>query len=399
MLNVNFSLSDTCVINPICNIVQNRTSFFETEIVTRIIGIALSVFAAIDMVFHLSVGITKGSLLLCRRVFHLPPPTWTVNEIHRHFAKSIVGAIGVLFGSLMGIINPRIFTYSRGGARRHTPPFPPVNPAGTQLPQPVLPQPNPVGPPPAPLGSLQQAVQDVQAGVEQAPFPRLRAAWAASSLDDKRWFVDLFNQGTDDISREVRENMANIVYRPIKPSLAGHSVNWIAPQEVDQRMNEVWARANAQQHAFFFHATRTRASLQGILQSGHVEVRHQQAFRGAFVSTVPETFFGQYIFAFKKNIEWLSPLTHGIANTSVPAGGGISVHPYWAGFSENIPVTDETLAYIAIHGTEDERQTLEAECLQWTGRAIEVRRLDDVHNELELVHNNFNLGIPREWAS
>ncbi|MBP9840949.1 MAG: hypothetical protein KBC64_00820 [Simkaniaceae bacterium] len=393
MLNVNFSLTETCVINPILNIRQNRTSFFETEIVTRIIAVAISVFAAVDVILHFSIGVVKGSLLLCRRIFHLNPPTWTTNEVATHFKKSSWYTRVVLFGSFIGILSPR--------AARRACIYP--QPVGPQRPPPITPQPNPVVPPAPttglPSAALQQAIQDVHAGVDQAPFPALRAAWVASSLSDRHWFVDLFNQGTDAISEAVRENMADIVYRPIKPSLAGRPVQWLAPQEVDQRINEIWGRAHTQQHAFFFHATREVNSLQGILTSRHIEVRHQQRLRGAFVSTLPEEVFGQYILGFKKNIERLSPLTHGISNPAPLIGvAQVPEQTYWAGFSQNIPVTEETLAYVAIQGTEDERRTLQDQCTQWAGRPIEVRLLNDAKQEIDAVHN-LDLGIPVEWAS
>ena len=121
-----------------------------------------------------------------------------------------------------------------------------------------------------------------------------------------------------------------------------------------------------------------------------MEVRHERAFKGAFVSTTPELHFGRCILAFKRTIERLSPLEHGFA---------ISSKSYWAGFSRDIPVAESTLAYIILNSrSEEERVELEARCKEWTGRQIEVISFDNFRHKPQQVQD-LHMGIPHEWSA
>lgn len=153
------------------------------------------------------------------------------------------------------------------------------------------------------------------------------------------------------------------------------------------RVDRVWERTNTFSKGFFFHATSEKA-LESILKGKKVEVRHEKAYRGAFVSTQPELGFGRCVLAFKRNIERLSSLEHGFT---------INQNTYWAGFSRDIPVDGNTLAYIILNSrSEEERQTLETQCEQWTGRKINVILVEDAQPKLNEVES-LGMGIPREW--
>lgn len=212
--------------------------------------------------------------------------------------------------------------------------------------------------------------------------------WENGSLEDKEGFVRIFSQDDSARFKEVRFTFANLVYRPVL-SLANRNVQWLSKREVDQRIPDAWNEASIHKHSFFYHAT-SEKGLESILKSKRVEVRHEKAFRGAFVSTQPETGFGRCILAFRKNIERLSPLEHGFE---------IGQRAYWAGFSGDIPVTDSTLAYVILDkGSQSECSDLQTRCKLWTGRDIPVLSLQSAAKHI-LSIEGMNRGIPKEWPS
>jgi len=124
----------------------------------------------------------------------------------------------------------------------------------------------------------------------------------------------------------------------------------------------------SQDQSVFYHATSLKG-LEGILRSGRVEVRHEKEFRGAFVSTRPEWDFGSYVIVFKRNIERLSPLNHGIRQDDC----------YWAGFSKDIPASHLTIDHILVQ-SRDDTSFLEYKC--------------QVYRD---ASKNNNLLLPSEW--
>ena len=216
----------------------------------------------------------------------------------------------------------------------------------------------------------------------------MKECWRQGSLEDKDWFAYIFNQDGFERFGTVRKDLADTVYQPIQ-HLGNARVNWLSAQEVDRRIHHVWNQVNIKSRPFFYHATSER-SLESILKSKKIEVRHEKAFRGAFVSTKPETGFGRCILALKRNVERLSPLDHGFS---------LGQNTYWAGFSRAIPVTESTLAYIILdRGNNQECQELEVRCQQWTDRQIRVISLDDAGDHLRAIQH-LDTGIPFEWPS
>ncbi len=212
--------------------------------------------------------------------------------------------------------------------------------------------------------------------------------WRQSSLEDKHWLVQVFNHDGTESFKAVRTELADTVYQPVQ-HLGDRRVKWLSAKEVDQLTTNARMQASVCNRSFFYHATSERA-LESILKSKKVEVRHEKAFRGAFVSNQPETGFGRCILAFKRNIERLSSLEHGFQTGQ---------NRYWAGFSRDIPVTDSTLAYIMLDGgTEAECSDMEVCCQQWTGRPIKVVSLQGAEEHLAFVQR-LDMGIPSEWPS
>ena len=146
----------------------------------------------------------------------------------------------------------------------------------------------------------------------------------------------------------------------------------------------------------YFHGTRTVDFALSILRDGQIDVKHDGAFPGAFVSTEPEPGYGPYYFAFKRRIEWNSPLRSG-----VDYGG----NQYWAGFSEPIKINQENLGCIVVNGSEEERHQLRERILMdeelrerfaWIPIVLKSEQEDALRFE-GLALNTPNRCIPKSW--
>jgi hypothetical protein len=369
---ISFSLMEKAVIDPILTlraplppIEPDQTASWtatvwqgiQSELVARVVAVFTSVFAAADALIHLSTGMYKGICLLAGASYHK-------SAVYRHFRQAAWFTMLTVMGSVAGVIWPGVLKHCRYSPPPHSDNFPDAPP------------------------SVQELAVAVQRGDQQAPFDQLKRLWRQSSLEDKHWFVQVFNHDGTDSFRAVRTELADTVYQPIQ-HLRDRQVKWLSAEEVDQRTTNVWRQTSVCNRSFFYHATSER-TLESILKSKKVEVRHEKAFRGAFVSNQPETGFGRCILAFKRNIERLSSLEHGFQT---------GYNRYWAGFSRDIPVTDSTLAYIMLDGgTVKECRDMEARCQQWTGRQIEVVSLRGAEEYLASVQR-LDMGIPSEWPS
>lgn len=315
--------------------------FVKSEIVSRITAIFICIFAAADAFIHLLTGIYKGVHFLF---------AGNCAEVGVHFRKAGFSLCTALVGSVAGAVWPGVFKFFRNSSShldfgiRNAP-------------------------------SVIRELGKNASGMSH-PFTELKNFWKQSSLSEKHWFVQTFNQ---DGYEKIRKVLSSTVYRPIVP-MKSHKVKWLNETEISSKVNASW-------QASFFHATSEKA-LKSILKDGKVEVRHEKAFRGAFVSTRPELSFGKCVLAFKRNIERLSPLEHGFT---------INEKTYWAGFSRDIPANTKTLACIILNSkSEKERQELEKQCEEWTGRKFEVIKMDDAWDKLNTVEA-MGMGIPQEW--
>ncbi len=384
---LSFSLTEKCILNPVLTLrtpppeTENARELTtkvrqiaESEVIARVIVIFASLFATVDSLAHLSMGAYKSICLHTREICSYNP-----SEISTHFQQAKLFAKLATIGTVQGVIKPESLEQYRFSHQPQSLSGPMVDFVSPHSPIVQLAD--------APA-SVQQLAEDVQKGKETAPFDRLKAFWKSASLQDKHWFVQVFNQDGESKFKTIRTNLADLVYKRIQP-LKDRQVNWLSSNEIDQRLIRSWKRANLHNHSFYYHATSEKA-LESILKSKKVEVRHEKLFKGAFVSTKPETGFGRCILAFKSNIERLSKLEHGFQ-----AGE----NTYWAGFSHEIPVTDSTLAYVILDkGNQQECQELEQRCQQWTDRPIKVISLEDAKTHLQSIEQ-LDMGIPSEWKS
>lgn len=372
MSAISFSLTEKTIIDPILTLraplpplepdqtVGWTTTIWQgiqSELVARVVAVFTSVFAAADALIHFATGVYKGTCLLAGA-------NYSKSAVYGHFRQAAWFGMLTVVGSIAGVIWPGVFKYCR-----YSPPSPSDN--------------FPDAPP-----FVQELAAAVQKGDQQAPFDQLKEFWRQSSLEDKHWFVQVFNHNDTESFKAVRAELADTVYQPVQ-QVKNRQVKWLSAEEVEQPIASLWQRARVCNHSFFYHATSERG-LESILKSKKVEVRHEKAFRGAFVSNKPETGFGRCILAFKKNIERLSSLEHGFQ-----AGK----NRYWAGFSRDIPVTDSTLDCIMLDGgNEQEREDMEARCQQWAGRSIKVVSLQNAKKDFDSIQE-LNMGIPSEWPS
>ena len=125
---------------------------------------------------------------------------------------------------------------------------------------------------------------------------------------------------------------------------------------------------------FFFHATSLPALESIFLDRKELKSATKKCIGEPSVSTKPEKGFGRFILVFRENIARLSPLEHGFPRDE---------STYWAGFSHDIPVSIETLAFIAVVDEQlNECQQTAQDVQNWTGRDIPVISLDAVEERL-----------------
>jgi len=351
MSNVSFSLTERIIINPVLGLrsapldtpenpltIPGRIShFFQSEVATRIIAIATSFFAAIDFMVHFGTGIVKGAHLGLRKLgIRYLSPAPSGEEIAHHFKQSAKFLGITVIGSIAATVWPGVLKYFL---------ISPFSSGGTGG------------------GDWKNTSETVQNLWNQTTNKKaFEKLWKKGSINDRRTFVHLLDGDTSGKGIKAKSELVDIVYRKIALSPSNQ-----------------WPKQEGK--PVFYHAT-SRQGLEEILKNGKIEVRHEKAYRGAFVSTKPETGFGKYILVFNRNIERLSHLNHGFSVGNA----------YWAGFSHDIPVNEMTLSSILVHnGTYGEASTMEDSCNVWTGRKIEVNNLSQ-YNSI-----SSDKDIPKEW--
>lgn len=197
------------------------------------------------------------------------------------------------------------------------------------------------------------------AGLIKSEFDNL---WNASDRETKREFVTLLDNDSSRRASKMKTLYSRVIYKSNKPLL-----HW--PSQNDPA---------------FYHATSSIENLLGILKEREVKVMSKKAFRGAFVSTMPELFYGNFILVFNRSIERRHPLEH------VRLMGGPDP-AYWVGYASPIPVTDKTIVKIMIkdHVADFEAIIAEIEKHAWEGLVIE--------NYKDNTDPTFI--VPQEWIS
>lgn len=383
MPDVTFSITERFIINPVLymraplryatdsppSMMGKIWHVLEAELGARATAIFTSVFAAADALIHLGTGFYKLAYLELQKRYEIKPESWNDAEVKDHFE-----AVGFYTGmALVGSIICGIWPDSCKLLRRT-----PTPPSETNIIEQL----------PLDVRNLYEAyINNKLESPEKSAKEKLQEFWSNSNLSGKHWFVQVFNsQGC----KEVRKSFAPIVYRDITLRQVNNhtwtktNVSWKNEGELTTYN---WGQINQISRGVFFHATSEEA-LESILKTKKIEVRHEKAFRGAFVSTKPELSFGKCVLVFRRNIERLSKLQHGFT---------INQDAYWAGFSQDIPVAESTLACILVNSHNyQEVESIKEKCEQWAGRKIEVISYEEAKSQIHKIGNG-GPGIPFEW--
>ena len=348
--------------------------FLEKQLVARVIGASASLFAGISAIYTITVVTTLGSYLLASRVItFLPPCIYSSSEITSLMKRVPVLVFLTCVGSIIGVIYPKaLLSYS-------------FCPHSDEADFDVLMRKAPNN-----LIALVEKIRNKEENLPESLQNELTNYWQNAPLSHKDLFVRVFSNEMPNFER-VRNFLADTVSTSIRQN-SNDLLQWLSPSKVTNAVTTIYDKTLRQlAKSYYFHATPTLESLESILKGRRVKVMHERAFKGAFVSTQPETGFGDYILVFKKvQIERLSHLEYGFS---------MGQDRFWAGFSQDIPVTESTLAHIVLNnGSQGDIQQLKNTVKQWTGRDISVFRKQAIDTPLENIHN-LNLGVPKEWTA
>lgn len=335
----------------------------------------VSIAAALDVIYHLALTIIKkiSLILQSHNLIKLDPRTKVEMKAHikraGHYAKVMI------VGSIAALIWP--------GVCKHFIPEPIILSTEVKIDQQqkdsrALMKKNI-------SNSISQIIQN-----EGAQFNNLRGYWLSSSFNQKSVFVEMLSTDDYPVYANIRAQLSHIIYRPIDPSVPT-GVRWLSNQQIVEeykKINKVAGKTDVFCQAFYFHATRSRNNIKSILLSKKIAVTHNGRLQGAFVKAgAPEYVFGEYVLAFRRNIERPNPVWDK------------GIYPSWVGFSEEIPVNEKTLAYIILQtNDEKERGSLEDSCLQLTGRKISVFLEKEITPYLNFSLS-LGLGVPKEWPA
>jgi hypothetical protein len=141
----------------------------------------------------------------------------------------------------------------------------------------------------------------------------------------------------------------------------------------------------------YFHATKLDKAIQ-ILTTGEIERKDLGMFKGAFVSSKPESErYGPVVFALNRSIETIPVL-----NARFDRGP----NSHWVGFESSIPVNSDSLEYVAVDLTKfskDDIPKLKAMLSQAAGREIQVKAVNQVLETIQQRLEHECVCVPEEW--
>lgn len=422
MAAVYFSLTQDYVINPM--IAATGAKFapaqyddcaeceycFNTEIFTRIGAVFISVFAVADACVHFLSALYKTSCFALAQLGILDPADWNSDEIFQHFLKAAFFTGLAVVGPVVGFIYPSVFEHYW---------YSPVHPSKffEILAKVKLENGGPdVAWPELKVwfdqGRIDEKILFFKTfGTDDLPeFKRIRElfsenyykvvrgagdidlkdAWPSTAeladrvkdQDPNDPIIQLLKRkaaqiaceisdeplpgGGEDaepIPKEVLDKLLADGYQ-VPAELQGVQQQPVkSTQTVQERIEALFHMATAVNIGLYFHGTKNEANLEGILKTGIIQVRHQQAYRGAFVSTQPEPGYGPPFLALTAPVAFSS---HPDYNMEPANAGGAGGAGFWAGLSQDIPINSETLAYVCINGDEHQCEDLAARIKDWT---------------------------------
>lgn len=393
----NISITQSAIVNPIhaLRLEYSNSSVvghtIKAEFPTRLIGSLASFTAAIDCIIQLT---TCVYILLRNMVNYCSNKETNTTDLRLHFSQAIAFLKLTVIGSIAGSIWPALFENSQevSNAVRLNEEISDLSP------------------------KLQQLVKNVKNGSETAPYLNLQKFWHDNSpaffwrkgLENRHQFIQIFSQDSHPAFAAVRTALASMIYKPIihrshrkTMPLSQRGVRWLSSQERETALGKTTTKVAAiYKAASYFHATHTKESLEQILTSGFVHVNDSSGNLGAFVSTIPERQFGDFVIAFSGSaMEHLSR-----PNMTMRCDSGEE----WIGYAKSIPINRKTVPYVLLRDsngrrTEQDRSQLEEECRRWTRRDIPVVLVADgadyskFEREATQTVLDLNIGVPQGW--
>lgn len=363
--SINFSFTRYFAIEPLLNVPAIRLQH-------RVAAAFMSVPLLGDAAVHFGAALGKTGDWAGRKIFRLAPSAHTLGDAGEHLKIAAAALLAAAVAPIAGLAAPRRFCQSLDRVFPRPPVVPPAPPA--RLAPPALPAASAaslsgrVVPFHASRGSsssssssssapvppaLARKMAEIQKFVSldylnQRSVAQLRMEWDNLSLADKYEAVFLADQA----DHRIHQILAQVIYTSAHPMgrYAGRTVWPMSPRHLDAQMKS-WSKDRPirwdPSWPLFYHATQNREDkadidlvIACISTSGSIQVRHQGAFPGAFVSTRPETNYGRHVFAFRQTaIQYLSKPMPNQATDQ---------YSHWVGFSEDIPLSPETLACMFI---------------------------------------------------
>lgn len=380
--------------NPICyltapiplntpDVIEVRVwNLLQTEVLDRVIGLFASFAALIDCVYHIVLGVSIYFYNQLQRFLPRSFSEYKTRDVKEVFKRAAFYAALTVVGSIVGIIYPEGLKFFG---------FCPTIISEQESLETLLTS--------APL-----ELRNLVTRVRNNSIPRvqrdLQVYWNNTTLRNKDLFIKIFNK---EEFANVREALSNTVFRDITPTKSqtnipnkNPQVQWLSTNQITLSLNDSDTESSYQNEGYYFYAIPTLNQLRATLRNGRVDRMHEKTFNGTFVSNRIENGLGKVYLAFKKTqIERLSSLIHGF-NTDPDT--------YWAGFSEAIPITQDTLAYIILENdpqiteevARERREQLTRLTRQWFGTDIRVISRDTIDEKLVTI-NQLNRGIPAEW--
>ena len=258
---------------------------------------------------------------------------------------------------------------------------------------------------------LIRIAEDVRLGGMVEPFTEISRFLAAGDLQARHQFVEEFSRNLPNYGA-VRTYFQNSLFQTLqRVTGAGEfPIQWLSQEEINESAATILGDPTdpCLNEGRFYHSTDAEG-IEGILRSSEIRVMLRPGLhyrRGAFVSSAfPErgARFNRenpYILVMKRNIQYLSTLLNGLYYSQrTAADGTLYSATHWIGFSQPIPVRDDTLAYVILRergATEEDRVRFERQCTEWAGRPVKAFLYSDVHDRMELIWN-LNLGMPIDW--
>lgn len=135
-------------------------------------------------------------------------------------------------------------------------------------------------------------------------------------------------------------------------------------------------KGNPIEQAYYFYSKGSNVSLEGILRGK--QIQPTEIYGSGFISTKPTHELGRVILGFNRSIEDSGLLNYYYCRSDIERPD------CRASSNREIPVTKDTLTFIAIHDPQPNELTqLKNRCRLWTGRDIPVIPYKEVHEVIQ----------------